>query len=168
MADTTTILSNPLVRDMLLPFLLVFALVFAVLEKSEILGKGKRQVDAIVALVIGLIVVSFGNAVHIINYLMPILAVGLVVLLVFMLLWGMSHEKAFEMPKGVKITIGILAAILVISSVVYLTGLWDKIMGAFKGGSSGVVSTVIIIVILVAAIVVVVYPFKSEKKEAGN
>ena len=52
--------------EVLLPFLLVFTVVFAILQKTSILGKGKKQIDAIVSLVVGLIVVAFGYATNVI------------------------------------------------------------------------------------------------------
>ena len=61
-----TIFTNPLFVETILPFLLVFTLVFAILEKTKILGDGKRQIDAIVALVIGLIFVAFGYETNIV------------------------------------------------------------------------------------------------------
>ena len=45
-----TILSSPLVVEVLLPFLLVFTLVFAVLDRTKLLGEGKRQINAIISL----------------------------------------------------------------------------------------------------------------------
>src|SRR3990172_3816381 len=110
-----TILSNPFVRDLALPFLLIFAIVFAVLQKSEILGKGKKQTDAIIALVVGLIVVAVGSVTDIINNLLPVLAVGLVVLLVFFLLWGFAFKQgAFEVHKNVQWVIAAIAAVAVV------------------------------------------------------
>ena len=49
---------SPFFVEVILPFVLVFTLVFAVLQKTEILGKGKRQIDVLVALAIGLITIA--------------------------------------------------------------------------------------------------------------
>ena len=159
-----TILSSPFVKDTVLPFLLVFALVFAILQKSEILGKGKRQVDAIVALVVGLLVVAVGSATNIITGLMPILAVGLVVLLVFFLLWGFAFKQGeLEVPKAIKWTIGVAAAVAVIVGVLYLTGSWDYLKDLIGGGASSIVTNVVFIVLIVIAVAVVVgFGGKSE------
>ena len=43
--------------DVLLPFLLIFTLVFAVLQKTEILGDDKKNFNVIIALVLGLLFV---------------------------------------------------------------------------------------------------------------
>ena len=83
-----TILSHPLFIETILPFLLIFTIVFAVLQKSKIFGDGKKQIDAIVALVFGLLAIAFAQATGIIIQLIPFLAVSLVIILVFMILVG--------------------------------------------------------------------------------
>src|SRR3989344_3729501 len=83
-----TILSSPFFVEGVLPFILIFSLVFAVLQKSKILGEGKHQLDALVSFSVALLTIAFANAVNVIVQLVPVLAVGLVVLLVFMVLWG--------------------------------------------------------------------------------
>ena len=80
-----TILQNPFVVQLILPFLLVFAVVFAVLQKSKIFGEGKRQIDVIVAFAIALIVVAFVQYVNIIIQLAAFLGLMLVIILVMML-----------------------------------------------------------------------------------
>jgi multisubunit Na+/H+ antiporter MnhB subunit len=54
----TTILQAPLLIDFIYPFLLIFFIVFAILEKSKLFGDEKKQLNALVALVIGLIFIS--------------------------------------------------------------------------------------------------------------
>jgi hypothetical protein len=44
-----TIFQNFIIKDFILPFVFMFVLVFAILEKTKILGDGKKQLDAIVA-----------------------------------------------------------------------------------------------------------------------
>ena len=160
-----TILSSPFVKDLVLPFLLVFALVFAVLQKSEILGKGKRQVDAIVALVIGLLVVAVGSATDVITGLMPVLAVGLVVLLSFFLLWGFAFkEGSFEVPNAIKWVIAALAALAVIVTVLYFTGSWDYLKELISGSGSSIVGNIVFLVLVVLAVFVVIgFGGKSKK-----
>ena len=45
------------VRDVMLPFLLIFTIFFAILQKTKVLGEGKKNMNLAVALVIALIVV---------------------------------------------------------------------------------------------------------------
>ena len=161
-----TILSSPFVRDLVLPFLLVFAITFALLQKSEILGKGKKQTDAIVALVVGLLVVAVGSVTNIITSLVPILAVGMVALFAFFLLWGFAFkEGTFEVHKSVQWIVGGVAAAVVVIATLYYTGGLDYIKGLINGGSSGWATNILFIVLIIVAIAVVVGSSgaKSEK-----
>ena len=137
-----------------LAFLLVFTVVFAVLQKSEILGKGKRQIDALVALAIGLIVISVGSAMDFIQQIIPFMAIALVILLVFMILLGILFKQGdFDMHKNVKIGFGILIFLAVAVAVLVITGGWNYLANWFTNGS-GVASNVILIVIIIAAIAI--------------
>ena len=163
-----TILSHPLVVETILPFLLVFTLIFAILQKSKILGEGKKQIDAIVALVIGLIIISFGYATGIILSLIPLLAVGSVVILVFMLLYGLSFEPgSFKLHGGVKAAIGVLAAISVIVATLIATGAWSYLVEQFNttGNSSSILMNLVFIVLIAVAFAVFAF---GGKKESGD
>ena len=87
------------VVDVLLPFLLIFVVVFAILQKTKILGKdtASRQYNIIVALVVGLSVViphvtgsypANFDVVSIINAVLPQVSLLIVALLMFLILIG--------------------------------------------------------------------------------
>ena len=156
----STILSHPLVVEIILPFLLVFTIVFAILQKSEVLGKGKKQIDAIVSLVIGLIVISFANAVGIILQLIPFLAVSLVIILVLMILIGSFHsgDKKFEIPTKLKYVLWAVAIVAVVIAVLVITQGWQYILALlFLTGNSTTASSVIFIIIIIGAIAFVMW-----------
>jgi len=162
-----TILQSPFVVELLLPFLLVFVVIYAILQKTKILGDGKKQIDAIVALVIGLIAVAFGYATGIIINLIPILAVTVVVLLVFMLMYGMTFpEGKFEMNRWLRGGIGIIVGIVVIISVLVLTGAWDSLIDYYnQSDGSAVAANVGFIIVAIAAIAIVVFAGGDKKKK---
>ena len=143
------------------PFLLVFTIVFAILQKSKILGDGKRQIDAIVSLIIGLLVISFAQATGIILQLIPFLAIALVVILVFMILIGSFTEegKFFEhFPKRLRGALIILAVIAVVIVMVYITGFWENLLALlFFAGDSKIFINIIFIVIIIAAVAAVIW-----------
>ena len=153
-----TLLTSSLVREMILPFLLIFSVTFAILQKTKILGDGKKQIDAIVALVIGLIVITFGYATNLINSLIPFLAVSIVVILIFMILYGMTFQGRDELKihQGIQITVGILAALGLLIVLLVSTGAWDYLYDRFflGGDSSSLVTNVIFIVVIVAVVLV--------------
>ncbi len=163
-----TILSSPIFSEAILPFILIFTVVFAILQKSKILGDGKKQIDALVALVVGLITITFANAVGIISYLIPFLAVSVVMILIFLILVAMvsTGEKGFELHKGFKWTIMILAFIAVVIAGLIVTGAWDYLAYQFSGpdGASWFTNAVFIVIIVGAALLV----FFGDKKTEGK
>src|SRR3989344_9704155 len=80
--------------DIILPFLLVFTLVFAILEKTKIFwteedGKTPRKnLNAMVGFVVGLLVVATARVVSIINKALPNIMLILVISISFLILLG--------------------------------------------------------------------------------
>lgn len=162
--SSSTILSSPLFIQGVLPFLLVFVLVFAVLQRAKIFGDNVKQINALIALVIGLIVVSFSYYTNIIVNLVPILAVGLVVILVFLLLWGSVFVgEEFKIAGWVKWVFAGLAFLAVVISMMIITGAWDYFKDNW--GGSQIFTNVVFLVIVGIAIAVVVGLGKGGKGE---
>ncbi len=120
---------SPLFIDYILPFVLVFTLIFAILQKTQLLGDGKKQINAIIGLIIGLILIAFPFARNIIVQLMPFLAVSAVILLVFMLLYGfiMGKKEGDVLHKGVKIALGIILGLALITVLLFISGYWTPV-----------------------------------------
>ena len=82
--------------DVILPFLLVFAVTFGILEKTKILGHEKigdkdypkKNLDAIVSFVLALLVVAATKIVGVINEALPSIVLLIVVSLSFLLSIG--------------------------------------------------------------------------------
>lgn len=89
--------------DVLLPFLLIFTIIFAVLEKSKILGEGKKNMNVGIAIIFGLLVVVphvTGNypagydPVKIINAALPSVSLLVVAIIALMILIGVfAHDR---------------------------------------------------------------------------
>jgi hypothetical protein len=160
MAIFDTLLTSDFAVRIIYPFLLVFTLVYAILQKSKILGEEKSQIDALAALSIALMVVAFSWSTDIIVNLMPFLAVSLVILLVFMILFGFvaSGENGLELHKNVKIGIGVLIVLALTIAVLVTTGQWDfvyyNLFVNYQGNSW--LSNLILLGVVVGAIVAVV------------
>jgi hypothetical protein len=153
-----TLISHPLVVGTILPFLLVFTIVFAVLQKSKVLGEGKKQIDAIVSLVIGLLVISFGQATGIIVQLVPFLAVSLVIILIFLILVGSFHKDGDILGGKMKTFLMIVALITVAIAVLWITNAWEYLFNLLVIGSdSNLFASIIFIIIIIAAIAAVIW-----------
>lgn len=96
------------VFDIILPFLLIFALVFAILEKSKVLGSN-RGIYAVVALAIAFFSISNPFLTGFFAILFANAALGFAVLLVVILFIGMFMKE----EKGGMMWVGSLFAILV-------------------------------------------------------
>jgi len=159
------IFDNPFFTEMLLPFSLVFVVVFAILQKSKILGEGKAQVDSLVAMVIGLILIGVEQPREIIVNLMPWMAVGVAVILVFLILYGFVAGDLSTAPNWMKITFGILAGLFTLGVVLYVTGLGSLIMGWFSSPGSGYIWMNVLIILLVIGVMIVAVVSGKEKRE---
>jgi len=158
------IFDNPFFTEMLLPFLLVFVVVFAILQKSKILGDGKAQIDAMIALVIGLLLIGIEAPRNIIVGVMPWMAVGLSVLLVFFILYGFVAGDLSKADDWMKITFGILAGLFTIAVVLYISGLGGIFLGWLSGdGSSGIWMNVLMVALIIGAMAVAIVSGKKKK-----
>lgn len=137
MAAGEIIFQNWVFQRFILPFLLVWTIIFAILQKTKLLGEGKKQIDSIVAFVIGIIVVTYssGHSVDIISNLTLFLAIGIVIIFVGLLLWGfIAGEKGLkfdEAPRGLKWTAGIVILIAVIIAVLWAAGVDNSVFDFF-------------------------------------
>ncbi len=118
-----TILQHWIFTQFALPFLLVFFIVFAILEKTKVLGDDKKQLDALVAFLIALIFVSAVFPKLVVGNLILFLTVAIIVVFVGLLIWGfVSGGEAKLEGKGIKIAAGIVILIAVIAAVLWATG----------------------------------------------
>lgn len=161
-----TILQHWVFTSFILPFLLVFAIVFGVLERSKLFGDNKKQLNAIIAFVIGLIFVAAISPKLVVANLILFLTVALVTMFVGLLLWGFIAGEAglkFESaPKGLQWFIGVVIAIAVIAGLLWAGGVKGDLFGdvfdfLFESGWSGDFWTnFFFIAIVIAAIALVV------------
>ncbi|MFH1803223.1 MAG: hypothetical protein ABH864_07310 [archaeon] len=160
-----TILSHPIFVETILPAILIFVIVFAILQKSKVLGDGKRQIDAIVSLVIAILFISFAQAVGIVLQMVPFLAVSLIILVVLFILLGSFWKD--DLPKGIQYVLMAVVMIAVVVAAMYFTGAWEWLMDLIYGGvggtdSSDLFTNIIFIIIIAAAVFAVVWKGKSD------
>jgi hypothetical protein len=100
------------IYDVILPFLLVFAIVYAILDKTRVLGSEKvgsetyprKSINAVVALSIGFFTVASAQLVQVITQVSSQVVILLLVLVLFMALIGTFIEqtdKGISLPKGI-------------------------------------------------------------------
>lgn len=85
-----------------IPFLLMFAVVFAILEKTKLLGQ-QKAIDAIVAMAIGLLALQFDFVSTFYAEIFPKFGVGIAIFLVVIILIGFFyHDDAGKAGSAVK------------------------------------------------------------------
>ena len=149
------------------PFLLLFFIVFAVLEKTKILGEDKKTLNAMIAFVIGLIFVSAVDPKLIVGNMILFLTVAIVIVFVVMILWGFvsaDNKKGFEIEGWMKWVLWIVLGIATIVAIFYAVGFN---LGEFlaKLPWTEAFFTNLIFIVLVAAALAVVIKSTAGKKD---
>ncbi len=110
------------VTDVILPFLLVFTIVYAVLYRSQILGDNKKPFNKIVAMVIGLAVIfpqftGIGpNVVPVINKALPsvsVIVIAVVMVLILIGVWGADVNIAGKSFGGWVVVLSLVAVAII-------------------------------------------------------
>ena len=82
--------------DVVLPFLLVFTIMFDILEKTRVLGtendKPRANLNSMVSFIIALLVVATNKIVGIINKALPNVVLIVVMILSFLIMLGLFHK----------------------------------------------------------------------------
>jgi len=150
--------------DVVVPFLLFFAIIFAFLEKTSILG-GKKS-NVIVALAVSLLVVATNKAVNFVSTVIPNMVIVLVLLVLFVMITGVFFKEGdFEFYKEHTVWFGIFMVLLFVLTIGFVLHAWpvdgdttllERMGDAIISGSSGeVVGGVILLVFIVGAIALV-------------
>ncbi len=168
-----TILQHWIFTRFALPFLLIFFIVFGILEKTKLFGSSNKQLNALIAFVVGLILIAATSPTLTITNLVLFLTVAIVVLFVALLLWGfvsggegLKFEKA---PKALKWFIGIVIVVAVIVALFWALGTEATIFGQiseflFKNDwSTSFWTNISFVVVIIIALVLVLR--KTEKGE---
>jgi len=140
------------VYDFLLPFLLIFAIIYGVLSYTRIFANNKG-LHVIVAIVIALMAVRFGFFTGFYAEIFPRLGIGITILLVLMILMGL-----FFGDKSKEIWAWILIVVALVIGIVILYQSFDVLGWINNYGYSGstFVAWIITAVLLIGVIVAVV------------
>jgi hypothetical protein len=145
----------------ILPFLLIFSLVFGILSSMQ-LFKDNRAVDAVIALSVGLMALQFDIVPVFFSQVFPRMGVALAAVLVILILAGFFVDPKKSWIMYVLLGIGTIAAIAVLVSTSQNIGFYSSYW-FFE--YVPLVATLIFIVIVIA-IVVGIKP-KEEAWELG-
>lgn len=105
--------------DVVLPFLLLFITIFAILEKTKIFGTEgpegqkvpRKKINVVFGLITALIVVVNTEIIAIMNLYLSKISLVLIILLMFLVLFGLWGGDAEHGPGGWLFGLGIIVAI---------------------------------------------------------
>ncbi|MBU0536748.1 MAG: hypothetical protein KKE20_07305 [Nanoarchaeota archaeon] len=170
------------IYDVVLPFLLVFAIVFAILEKTKVLGVEKlegveytkKSINAIVAFVIGFLVIISTKLVGAINEAMANIVLLLLVSISFLLLIGsfFHYEEKVFLEKGVWRTffmIIMFIAVLLIFLQAIKTDSGDSWLETFwnflsNNWATNYTASIILMVVVIVVILFITHERKPDAK----
>jgi len=155
-------LQNWIFTKFAFPFLLIFFIVFAVLEKTKIFGDSQKQLNALLAFVIGLIFVSVAYPREVVGNLILFLTVGLVALFVILLLWGfVSSDKTngFHIENWMKYTLWAVSGVAFILALIWSTGIKSGLIDLlfYQSWSSTLWTNIVFIVAIAGALALILH-----------
>ena len=167
--------------DVVLPFLLVFTIVFAIFEKTKVLGTEeiegkkytKKNLNAITAFVIAFLVIASSQLVEIITKVSSNAVIVLFLSVLFLLLVGSFHKEGepIFLEGGWKVVFMIIVFIAIIG--IFLDAIktsdgrtWLQRLGDFTGSGGDELAGSIILLALI--VLFIVYAVKEPSKEAKH
>jgi len=178
------------IYDVILPFLLVFTIVFAILEKTKVFGteeiEGKKytrkNLNAMTAFIIGFLVIASSKLVETIAQVSAHMVVLLMLSVFFLLLVGSFYkespegvfldetwEKIFMVIMFIGISVIFLNAIKTESGESWWSWFWNYLSSHWS--SQGIASIILIVIVLIFMGYIVTYDrpkTKSVKKEESK
>jgi hypothetical protein len=159
--------------DALLPFLLVFTIVFAIFQKAKILGENKRNLNVVVAFILGMLTIMphltgrEPDVVKIMNAALPQVSIVAVAIIMALLLIGILGGEAKWMGGSLAGWIALVAFGVIIYIFGSEAGWWEGIMARYGWWNSDT-SSLIIIILVFAVVIWYITRDPTEAQKAGS
>lgn len=168
--------------DVVLPFLLVFTIVFAILEKTKVLGTEdiegkkytKKNINAIASFSIAFLVIASSQLVEIITTVSANAVIVLFLSVLFLLLVGSFHQEGepIYLQGGWKVTFMIIVFVAIVG--IFLDAIktsdgrtWLQRLGDFAGsGSDELAGSIALLTIIILSMIYVVREPQKEAKHS--
>ena len=149
--------------EVLLVFMLIFVIVYAVLQKTRILGESKKNLNIVISVVVGLLVViphvtgrlpPNADPVVIITNALPSISVVLVAIIFLLLLIGVFGQEQVFLGMTMPGWIAFVSFALIVIIFGGAAGWWSGYFGDTLEGLIGTESIAVVIMLLVFGIVI--------------
>lgn len=160
--------------DVLLPFLLIFVIIFAILQKTKILGDGKKNLSVVVAIVVGLLVVvphvtgrfpANSDPVIIINDALPQVSLVLVAIVFLLIMIGVFGQDMVFLGVTAPGWITLFSLVVIIIIFGGAAGWWSGYFGQTLEDFFGTEGIAVAIMLLVFGIIIAWVTSDSKDRE---
>lgn len=168
------------VIDVILPFILIFTIIFAIFEQTKILSsnsESNKKYSTIVAIVMAFSVVVphitgsyyYGfDAVEVINKALPQIGLLLVAIVMLLLTFGLWTGKKADGTKGIGVWFTLISGIIVVGIFIASLGYWQVPYWLMWFLSSDVLALIVAILVFVGLIYWISSPTKSGSSSSNK
>ena len=167
-------LENWGLTDVMLPFLLIFVIVYAVLQKTKILGETKKNLNVVVAVVFALLVViphvtgrfpANADPVLIINEALPQVSIVLVAVIFLLILIGVFGQDYVFLGVTMPGWITLVSLVVIILIFGGAAGWWSGQFGNTLENFFGTEGVAVFIMLLTFGIIIAWITSDSKERE---
>lgn len=155
------------IYDVILPFLLVFTIVFAVLQKTKIFGEDKKNINVVVAAILALLFLQNNYLIFLLQRFLPNVSLFLIIFLMFLLILGVFLGPQTGI-SGAAITfafiVSLIAILVAVSTDLMPYGFGSSILDFWYAIDPGTRTLIWVIAIFV----VIIWLVTHEKKREGE
>ena len=162
--------------DVLLPFLLIFTVIFAVLEKTKILGEGKRNLNVGLSFIFALLVVvphvtgnfpAGSDPVAVINAALPSVSLVVVAIIALLILIGVFAGDKLVFGMSSAGWIGLFSLITIVFIFGSAAGWWQTGFLQWLEGLFGSDVVAVVVMLLVFGIIIAFVTGGGEGEKVG-
>jgi len=160
--------------DVMLPFLLIFVIIYAILQKTHILGEGKKNLNVVVAVVVALMVViphvtgrfpADADPVNIINNALPHVSIVLVAIVFLLVMIGVFGQDYIFLGVTMPGWITLVSLVIIILIFGGAAGWWSGEFGNTIEDFFGTEGVAIFIMLLTFGIIIAWITSDSKERE---
>jgi len=160
--------------DVMLPFLLIFVIIYAILQKTKILGEDKKNLNVVVGIVVALLVViphitgrfpANADPVTIMNNALPQVSLVLVAIIFLLIMIGVFGQDYVMLGVTMPGWITLVSLVIIILIFGGAAGWWENSFGNTLQGFFGTEGVAVFIMLLVFGIIIAWITGDSKERE---
>ncbi|MEM2713624.1 MAG: hypothetical protein QXS07_00295 [Candidatus Pacearchaeota archaeon] len=155
LSELTQFLAN-----IILPFIFVWVLTYAIMEKIKLLGENK-QAHLLISIAIAFFFIGVPTLLNITSVIIPIVATLVIIAFCLMLIFGMLGIEFYSKEGGGKLKY-IIAGILVLAGIIVILNIFGVFQKISTWLSKELIQFIIFLVIIIAVTAIVV-GFKTKE-----